>query len=75
MKLLPLILLAILILPACGNLAEDSKQSYDNLVNEANEVTEKIQNVTDKAQETAEDIKKAADALQNAKAAIIEIAE
>lgn len=56
-------------------LAEDVKNSYDNLAEEAGEVVEDLKEKKEKAEETIEDLKNAAEEIEEATDAIKEITE
>jgi peptidoglycan hydrolase CwlO-like protein len=56
-------------------LAEDVKNSYDNVVEEAGEVYEDLKEKKEKAEETIEDIQNAAEEVEEAANAIKEITE
>ena len=56
-------------------LAEDVKNSYDNLAEEAGEVVEDLKEKKEKAEETIEDLQNAAEEVEEAANAIKEITE
>jgi uncharacterized protein YoxC len=81
MKKLLSLSICILLFSACSlkkdaeELFEDGKNSYDNLVEEVNEVKDTVNETVDKVNETKEDIENAVDKVNEAKEAIDEITE
>ncbi len=81
MKNIITIIISLGLLTACGikegavEIGEDIQNSYDNVVEEVGEVSDKINETKAKAEETIDDINTAVDKVKDAKEAIDEITE
>lgn len=79
-KIIPLILIP-LTLSACSlkdkatGFVDDSKKSYQNVVDEVKDVKQKVEDTKEKIDETIEDVENAVEAVENTKAALIKIAD